>query len=448
VSSSDKSAADKPGLPGPPGMPQHESRAMVLSELHARPFLPLNLPLRIYHFAFMTTGDEARADRSYIVDLATAHGLSPPAPDAKYYRFDFGIWELRWEQHTEFTTYTWLTGSDAADPFSHPDPLGTGEISFTPHGKLIASVHMSVIAPGKLVAHSAQGFNPLALCVVKASEGSARVTTDFQVDAEGFTRILIESKDLTPSRAARLVQRLLELETYRTLALLGLPEARKAGPELQKMEHELGEITQAIAAAPDTATQQDLLTRLSKLAAAIEAQAARTAFRFSASRAYYAQVQSRLELIQEQQEGDYVSITAFFRRRLEPAIDTCAAVEDRQRRLSAQLARASDMLRTGIQFELQHQNRDLLQSMNERASMQLRLQQTVEGLSVAAISYYVVGLITYLAKGLKDASLLPKPLTPEMVTAISVPLVIGVIFFAMRHVHHRLAGKDDGKHGS
>jgi uncharacterized membrane-anchored protein len=103
------------------------------------------------------------------------------------------------------------------------------------------------------------------------------------------------------------------------------------------------------------------------------------------------------------------------------------------------------MLRTGIQFEVQHQNRDLLQSMNERASMQLRLQQTVEGLSVAAISYYVIGLITYLAKGLKDASLLPKPLTPEMVTAISVPIVIAVIYLAMRRVHHKLSSKDESK---
>jgi uncharacterized membrane-anchored protein len=444
-STSDKAAGTKPVLPAPPGLTPHEFRSLVLGELHARPFLPINLPLRIYHFAFITTDEEARADRDDIAEMAIAHGFPPPAPDAKYHRFDFGIWELRWEQHTEFTTYTWLTGRDAATPFAHPAPIGTGEIAFKPHGKLIASVHMSVIAPGKLVAHAAEGFNPLALCVIKASEGAARVTTDFQVDNIGYTRFLIESKDLTPTRAARLVQRMLELETYRTLALLGLPEARSAGPELQRMERELGEITQAIATAPDTAVQQDLLTRISKLAAAIEAQTARTAFRFSASRAYYAQVKSRLELIQEQPEGDFVTITAFFRRRLEPAIDTCTAVEDRQRRLSAQLARAADMLRTGIQFEVQHQNRDLLQSMNERASMQLRLQQTVEGLSVADISYYVIGLITYLAKGLKDASLLPKPLTPEIVTAISVPLVIAVIYLAMRRVHHKLNAKDEGK---
>ncbi len=103
------------------------------------------------------------------------------------------------------------------------------------------------------------------------------------------------------------------------------------------------------------------------------------------------------------------------------------------------------MLRTGIQFELQHQNRDLLRSMDERASMQLRLQQTVEGLSVAAISYYVIGLISYLGKGIKDAGLLPKPLTPEFLTAISVPLVVGFIFLAMRRVHHKLTRKDTGK---
>jgi uncharacterized membrane-anchored protein len=423
-------------------MPQHAARSMVLAELHARPFLPLKMPVRIYHFAFMTSDKEASGDRRHIAELAAMRGFSPPAGDAKYYRIDFGDWELRWEQHTEFTTYTWLTNVDAAEPFSHPDPIGSGEISFNPPGQLIASVHMSVIAPDVIAPHAAEGFNSLALCVITAAEGAARVTTDFQVDAEGYTRFLIESKELTPSSAARLVQRMLELETYRTLALLGLPEARSAGPELQRMEQELGEITQAIATAPDTATQQNLLTRLSKLAAAIEAQAARTAFRFSASRAYYAQVKSRLELIQEAQEGDYVSITAFFRRRLEPAIDTCAAVEDRQRRLSAQLARASDMLRTGIQFELQHQNRDLLRSMDERASMQLRLQQTVEGLSVAAISYYVIGLISYLAKGSKEAGYLPKTITPEIVTAISVPLVVGTIYFGMRRVHHRLTRHD------
>ncbi len=439
-----REASRAPALPGPTGMTQHAARALVLGELHARPFLPLTLPQRIYHFAFMTSDEQARADRRAVAELATARGLAPPAPEAKYHRFPFGTWELRWEQHTEFTTYTWLTHRDAGVPFAQPDPIGAGEFAFAAPGDLIAAVHMSAVAPEALSPDPGALFNPLGLCVVDVSEGSARLVTDFQVDAKGFTRFLIESKSLTPTRAGRLVQRVLELETYRTLALLGLPEARRAGPELLRMEQDLGQITQAIAAAPDARAKEDLLARLTRIAAAIEAQQARTAFRFGASRAYYAQVKSRIELIRERQEGDYVSITAFFRRRLEPAIDTCAAVEDRQRRLSQQLARTSDLLRTGIQFELEHQNRDLLQSMNKRASLQLRLQQTVEGLSVAAISYYVVGLITYVAKGAKDLALLPKIVTPEVVTAASVPLVVLVIYLAMRRLHHKLSHEDDG----
>ena len=437
----------KTALPGPPGMTQHAARAMVLGELHARPFLPLTLPCRIYHFAFMTTEDQARADRRAVAELAAARGFAPPAPEAKYHRFDFGQWELRWEQHTEFTTYTWLTNRDATQGFSHPDPIGSGEFAFATPSELIAAVHMCVVTPDKLTVDPGVMFNPQGLCVIGVSEGTARLTTDFQVDARGFTRFLVESKSLTPTRAGRLMQRVLELETYRTLALLGLPEARRAAPELGSMEQELGQITQAVAAAPDTTARQNLLVRLTRLAAGIEVQQARTAFRFGASRAYYAQVKSRLELIREQQEEEYVSITAFFRRRLEPAIDTCAAIEDRQRRLTAQLARASDLLRTGIQFELQHQNRDLLRSMDERAQLQLRLQQTVEGLSVAAISYYVVGLITYLAKGGKDLGVLPKFITPEVVTAASVPLVVLVIYLAMRRLHHKLEnGAKDSDH--
>ena len=208
------------------------------------------------------------------------------------------------------------------------------------------------------------------------------------------------------------MQRLLEFETYRTLALLGLPVARRAGPELARMEAELSEVTQEIAKAPDPSRNQRMLQKLTRLAAEIEAQSARTAFRFGASRAYYALVRSRIELIRERQEGEYVTITAFFRRRLEPAIETCNAVEARQARLSSQLARTADLLRTGIQFELEHQNRDLLTSMDKRAQLQLRLQQTVEGLSVATISYLRARPITYVAKGVKDAGLLPKPLTP------------------------------------
>src|SRR5208337_5096288 len=110
-----------------PGMSEHEARPAILAELHARPFLPVEAPRRIYHYAFSTDEEEARDDRLAITSLAEANGVVLPPEDAKFHRFALGDWDLRWEQHTEFTTYTWSTPSGAAEPFLHPDPVAVGE---------------------------------------------------------------------------------------------------------------------------------------------------------------------------------------------------------------------------------------------------------------------------------------------------------------------------------
>ncbi len=426
------------------GWEDHPERTSVLGELHARPFLPISVPRAIFHFAFMTDEAAAKADRRRVSEMATARGLATPHKHAKYHRFDFGKWDLRWEQHTEFTTYTWSTAQDADEPFARGDPVRLGEAAFEAPGPLIVAVNMSLIDSARLKRNIGDYFKPESLCIVKGCESKGRVATDFVVDPSGFTRILMESRSMSPVQAGRLVQRVLEIETYRTLALLGLPVARRIGPELNRVERELSEITSAIAAATEHAQSYDLLKRLRDLAALLEAQSAKTAFRFGATRAYYDLVKERLALIQEEPEGDHVSITAFFNRRLEPAIETCNAVQARQERLSTQLARTTDLLRTGIQFDLEQQNRDLLTSMDRRAKLQLRLQQTVEGLSVAAISYYVVGLITYVAKALEKVPNAPAWLTPTTVTAVSVPLVIAGVWYLMRRVKQSFHDDHDG----
>ncbi len=437
-------AAKAPGKPGALGFAEHPQRVNVLGELHARPFLPLEMPRRIYHFAFMTDAEEAQEDRRAVAALAAQRGAAPPAPDARYHFFDFGPWDLRWEQHAEFTTYTWSTSRGAEEPFAHPNPIAAGEISFRGPGELISAVHMCCIARDGLIEDLSGYLDDSSLCVVRAAEHSARVATDFQVDPVGFTRVLIESTGLTKTRAGRLTQRVLEIETYRTLSLLGLPVSRSIRADLDRMESELAGITGEIATVESSHKSQELLRRLSALTAELEAQAARTAYRFSATRAYYSIVNSRLDVIREAQSEEYPTISAFFNRRLRPAIDTCDAAEARQSRLSVQLARTTELLSTGIQSDLEQQNRDLLQSMNRRARMQLLLQQTVEGLSVAAISYYVVGLVGYLAKGLKETGLLPHDIGTGLVMGIAVPVVVLSVWFAMhqirRHVHK--AGDD------
>ncbi len=420
------------------GFPEHPQRKAVLGELHARPFLPMQLPRRTYHFAFMTDADEGTRDREAILALAQQRGAPPPAADARYHHFDFGPWDLRWEQHAEFTTYTWSTSRDAAEPFSHPNPIASGEISFRAPGELIAAVHLSCIDRPKLLEDFSGLFDTQSLCVIDAAGQSARVTTDFQVDPAGMTRFLVESTGLTETRAGRLSQRLLEIETYRTLALLGLPVARAVKPELDRMERDLAVITEEIALIADNHHSQSLLRRISVIAGELEAQAARTGYRFSATRAYYAILNSRIEVIREQKHGMYQLISAFFNRRLRPAIQTCDATEQRQSRLSQRLARATELLSTGIQSDVEQQNRDLLKSMNKRAKMQLRLQQTVEGLSVAAISYYVVGLIGYMAKGLGDAKVMPADVKPGMVMGVAAPFVILMVWLAMREIRRRV----------
>jgi uncharacterized membrane-anchored protein len=403
---------------------EHEARAAVLAELHARPFLPITLPQRVYHFAFATNEEEARADRAALADLCRAHMLVPRPGDAKFQRLSIGDWRLRWEQHTEFTTYTWSTDKDSGEPFTHPDPLGTGEISFRAPGRLIVATHLCALESGHSHEPYVGLFNSQSLCVIRAAKGAAHVMTDFAVDPFGFTRLLVKESAIGALETGRLIQRVLEIETYRTMALLGLPEARSAGPELRAMEREISDITQALSQTQDMRTSRELLKRLSDLLAQSEALSTRTAFRFGASRAYHAIVKNRLNLLQEAKESQYTTISAFFSARLDPAIETCNAFETRQARLARQVERATDLMRTGITFEMEQQNRDLLDDMNRRARLQMRLQKLVGGLSIAALSYYVAGLSLYFFKGMKDAGALPFGFTGEEAAAAAMPFVI------------------------
>jgi uncharacterized membrane-anchored protein len=418
----------------------HEARAVILSELHARPFLPVQAPRRVYHFAFATDHEEAHADRLALAALAEANGATLDSSDAKFHSLAFGGWELRWEQHTEFTTYTWSASTSAEKPFAHPDPLAAGELAFRAPGRLVVATHLSLIEGGEPLDALAKLFNPQSLCIVGAAKGAAHILTDFSLDAHGFTRLLVRANATTALEAGRLVQRVLEIETYRTMALLGLPEARRAGPELGRMEHEIAEINQALSQQGNDRTSRDLLKRLSDLLAASEALSTRTAFRFGASRAYHAIVKNRLGLIRETKESPYTTISAFFSARLDPAIETCNALETRLARLSSQVARAIDLMRTGITLELEQQNRDLLQDMNRRARLQMRLQGIVQGISIAALAYYLSGLTVYLAKGLKDAGWLPEHMTADEIAALALPFTIFASWAFMERVR-RLSTK-------
>jgi uncharacterized membrane-anchored protein len=260
------------------------------------------------------------------------------------------------------------------------------------------------------------------------------VYTDFAIHADGFSRMVLLAGNLSPRRLGRLVQRLLEIETYRMAALLGLPAAREATNILASAERELAELASAIRSATG-ADEPLLLDRLTKLAGQVESQHAATHSRFSASAAYFELVDKRISDINESALPGMQTIGEFMERRLTPARSTCEWATRRQDALSQRVSRISNLLRTRVEIEQQQSSQALLATMNNRQDLQLKLQSTVEGLSVAAITYYIAGLVSYLAKG---ASKLGWPWSAESTAAVAIPLVALGVWWSLRRLHHKV----------
>lgn len=415
---------------------EHPLRATVLGEVHARPFYLKQAPRGFLHFAFMTDGKSADDERAWLNAQCEARGAPSVSPTARFHQVPFGNGMLRWEGHSEFSTYTWDCPlspdgeSFCGDGSDHP--FG---VAFRVPGPLIVAIRLELRPYGQDPAIVYAPFDTISLCVSKAEYGTARIVTDFKQDGDGRTRVLVVDHGMSPQAAGALVLRLLEIETYRTLALLGLPQVHSCSPQILEIEEALKAISAQLPETENISANRDLLHKLSQLAASVEAIAAATAFRFGATRAYYEIVTLRLRAIDEEIEPGYSTWATFLARRLAPAMRTCQATEQRLETLSKRLSRAADLLRTRVDVELEEQNRVLLKSMNRRARLQLRLQQTVEGLSVAAVSYYIVGLIGYAAKGLKSLGVV---VDDRLVVAASVPVVLGAIWWLVRRVrrHH------------
>ena len=242
---------------------------------------------------------------------------------------------------------------------------------------------------------------------------------------------------MTPRQGGRLVQRILEIDTYRMMALLALPVARDLVPELAAYERELSQVTTVLETA-DESDEASLLDRLTRLEAHIESREAENHYRFGAAAAYHELVQRRIAELRESRIRGLQTFHDFTERRLAPAMNTCRAAASRQESLSQHIARANQLLATRVDITRERQNQALLESMNRRAKAQLKLQQTVEGLSVAAVTYYIVGLVGYLSKGIKSAGY---EINPELVMAVSIPVVAILAGFGINRIRQAITRK-------
>lgn len=439
------------------GLRDHPLRRALTEEIHARPFARLVPPQRVTHLALFSGEGAAAADLERVSALCARCGAPPPAASDRHLMVDFGSFQLKWERHTEFSTYTFFQhgrspGFDpSAAPFAAPViELVPLEWLHSLPGELLVAIHLEMESRDA----AARDMDELALLFGTdnfagslVSGGAATVWMDFAIHADGFGRILVRDRNLRPRQAGRLVQRLCEIETYRTMALLALPAARSYGGELTRAGERLTDITARLSEITRLPDEQKLLGELAGLSAEIEGIAAAVSYRFGAARAYHAMVCRRVEELREARVEGLQTIDEFLERRLAPAMRTCEAVMARLEALSARIARAGELLRTRVDVALEAQNSDVLRSMDRRAMMQLRLQQTVEGISVAAISYYLVGLIGYAAKAVKSAGL---PVNVDIVTGAAIPVVVilvGLGLWRLRRHVARGAGPPKDEHG-
>lgn len=408
------------------GFSAHPDRSAAIGEIHSRPHPLLSAPRTLVQLAFSTEGG-AVVDAAVIAELCRKHGLSAPERTARHCTFRLANGNLYWERHSEFSTYLWDAPPSGAQGWKEGSPFDAG---FNPPGTVMSGVCLEILPLDRNDPLPPLGLDQESLCHALVEDGNAEILTDFRQDADGLTRIFVIDRGLNESRRGALAQRLIEIENYRVFCMLGLSRAQSLSGELRRLEADLAQLTSEIRQCGRHESER-LLERLTDLAAELEAQAASSLFRFGASRAYYEIVLERLDALREVSIEGAATWSQFLARRVAPAMRTCRSVEERQANLSRKVSRTTQLLRTWVDVEVERQNRDLLASMNDRARQQLRLQQTVEGLSVAAISYYVIGLMGYLLEGLPP--LLGANL-PKATVGLAVPVVILVIWLLVRRI--------------
>ena len=419
----------------------HPLRYATVNELHARPFPSLDVPSTAVVLAIKEPVEAANRDRgrdgAHLLALLDRHGGAHPQPEATHHSAQIGRAELKWESHTEFVTYTAFSPGVSARPFDPADAQVFPDdwVEDAPGKRLTALVIRIVpMVPDAEMLNLAEAwFVPESLAISRVIDGAAVVAGDFRIDPAGLMRFAVFVRPGTGARrVGRIVQRLCEIETYRAMSMLGLMRSRQLTQQLNALDPRLS----ALVAGLDHATPapEAALHDLLAISADLEKLAVQFTFRFGATAAYEAILNQRIQVLREDRIEGRQTFAEFMMRRYDPAMRTVKSAEKRLHEMSERATRAAELLRTRVDVERSAQNQKLLESMDQRADLQLRLQRTVEGLSVVAISYYAVSLVAYAVAPLGKLAHLSK----ESLTAMLVVPVVALVWFMVRRIRKSL----------
>ncbi len=429
-------------------------------ELHARPYIKLSNNLRTFHFAYLLKENDEKKSWAYLDKfLGKIDFQKLPKEVSKYWVAEGKDLIIRYECHTEFISLTLIYPNKIEyDNKNKPKLFDENFLRLLPIEFLKNFPGEHFLSSWIEMLPSKQHFKPIDIekffyhdnfAGSNVAENGANVFMSFKSDrtnflGSGFRRVFIQNKNLRTRRTGRLLQRIVELETYQVLSLLGLPQVRSETKNLSILEKQITEITKSVSKTtkknldkksiryPDY--QKDL-NELSYVVAKIEEIASSTNYRLSATSAYYKLVEQRIQDLRESRLESFQTNNEFLSRRLQPAIRTSEAFSSRLESLATRAQRADNLVRTQIEMGVQIQNKELLESMELRARAQLRLQETVESLSIVAITYYIVGLLSTLIDPMNFDSIF---LSKDLFLSLSVPIILILIWYVAKIVRKRI----------
>ncbi len=419
----------------------HPLRYQIANELHARPFPSVEAPGRAAYLALKpaqnAAGRDREADRAHLIKLLDRFGAAHPQPGATHYFGEIGKHRLKWESHTEFVTFTIFGEGVAERPFD----AGTFQVfpadwlAEAPGTRVTSALIRieSGTPDDEIPAKLRDWFVPESVAQSRVIDDQLVVAGDFRIDPGGHMRFAVFAREGTGARrVGRVVQRLCEIETYKAMAMLGLFRARELSGAMAPLDTRLRELVAGMAG--PLQQPEETLQELLAISAEVESLAAQASFRLSATGAYEAIVNQRIDVLREERFAGGQTFREFMTRRFDPAMRTVKSTELRLKAMSDRALRAANLLRTKVDVARSAQNQSLLESMDRRSDLQLRLQRTVEGLSVVAISYYAVSLTGYLIYPLAEVTGLSRG---ELLAILTVPVVL-LVWTLVRRIRRSL----------
>jgi len=420
-----------------PPIEDHPLRYRIANELHARPFPSIEAPATAAYLAIKRKDDAAARDRAkdleHLTELLDRHGAQHPQPGATHYFGKIGKYHLKWESHTEFVTYTIFGDGLSETPFEARTFAVFPEdwLEAAPGVRVTSALIRVEVQEGDdgIREKLADWFVPESLAVSRVLDDAAVIGADFRIDPAGHMRFAVFSRPCTGARrVGRVIQRLCEIETYKAMAMIGFFRSKELSGKLTRLDERLSALTGELSGEGPGDTESTL-RQLLQVSGELEDLSTAASFRFGATGAYETIVNQRLQVLRETRFNGRQTFAEFMMRRFDPAMRTVASTRGRLEAMSARALRSSDLLRTRVDVQLSRENKVLLESMDRRADLQLRLQKTVEGLSVVAISYYAVNLVLNLTGPLGLQLGLDKPLQAAVVTP---PVLLAVWFLVSR----------------